>query len=117
LRDLAAAIDARLAPAGVRHQIRFLPPNDVTWWSMAVDLDDGAVDDLYAAPNHSRIGVVPDNEESVSVPVAADYVAMCADLMTEGEWRQRLRDEQEADRHERREQRRRRWRARFGLER
>jgi RNA polymerase sigma factor (sigma-70 family) len=41
LSDLAAAVERRLSSAGVTHEIRFVPPTDVSWWSLAVDFEDG----------------------------------------------------------------------------
>lgn len=117
LRDLAEAVERRLSPAGVTYAIRFIPPTDVSWWSLAVDFEDGSVDDLYAARQGSRIAVVPNCQEDVSVGLAAEYVAMCADLLTESAWWQMVRDEQQSERDARKTQRRERWRARLGLSR
>ena len=105
------AIDRRLSPADVVHTIRFIPPDEVSWWSLAVDFEDGSVDDLYASPSNDRIAVVPDRQEDVSIALAAEYVAMCADLLTERDWWVMLRAERHRNTEAARMRRREHWRA------
>jgi hypothetical protein len=117
LSDLAAAVEHRLSSAGVTHEIRFVPPTDVSWWSLAVDFEDGSVDDLYAARQGNRIAVVPDRQEHVSVRLAVEYLAMGADLLTENAWWLMVRAEQKRERDAHKQRRGERWRARLGLSR
>ena len=85
----------------------------MSWWSLAVDFEDDSVDDLYASPSSDRIAVVPDRQEDVSIALAAGYVAMCADLLTERDWWVMLRAERHRNTEAARMRRRERWRARL----
>jgi len=89
------------------------PAREVSWWSLAVDFEDDSVDDLYASPSSDRIAVVPDRQEDVSIALAAGYVSMCADLLTERDWWVMLRAEQHRNTEAARMRRRERWRARL----
>lgn len=111
LRDLAAAVERRLTRGEVTHAIRFIPPTDVAWWSLAVDFEDGSVDDLYAARQGELIAVVPDRQGEVSIALAAEYVAMCADLLSEADWWVLVRHEQRTTRDLHSQQPSERWRA------
>jgi len=86
LDRVSQAIDERLSKAGVSHKLRRIPPADNSWWCLAVDLEEGIVDDRSCALNSDVVAIIPRHQENVSIELATEYVAVCASLMPEKAW-------------------------------
>lgn len=110
---MQAAVEARLADAGVRHRTEIVR-GKITPWVLAVHTNDGVIDDLFGVPGSQLIGIVPRYLEDVSIELATEYVAMCCDLLPESRWWQLFDAEQAAAAQLRRELHRAKWRRWFG---
>jgi hypothetical protein len=67
--------------------VRFIEPDHVSSWRLAVDVEEGTVDLMFGNHHTDTIGVVFDYQEDVSLGLATEFVAMSVGLVSEDEWR------------------------------
>lgn len=98
LQRLAESVRERLSGLGMAHTTRFVPPTEPNNWRLFVATEDAEEGYIFGAHGSDTIGVIPGDQEDVSVALATEYVLMSLDLITEAEWWEICRVEKRGER-------------------